>query len=120
MLLKPPSSWLLFTGLLLAAATTAGWAGGGSASRSSEAVETDAHHVAPVAVVGRGAPSPQWLIACNGSDMVVDLADYDTLVVGAGLSGAVLAQQHAEIFRQRVLVLERRSHIAGNACVGPI
>lgn len=39
---------------------------------------------------------------------------YDILIVGAGLYGATYAQQAAEHGR-RVLVLERRGHIAGNA-----
>ena len=37
------------------------------------------------------------------------------LVVGAGLSGAVVAQQIAEKKKEPVVVIERRPHLAGNA-----
>lgn len=40
---------------------------------------------------------------------------YDWIIVGAGFSGAVLAERIAGELDQRVLVLERRDHIAGNA-----
>ena len=43
-----------------------------------------------------------------------NLADYDALIIGAGFAGAVTARQLAEA-GQRVLVLERRDHIGGNA-----
>lgn len=42
-------------------------------------------------------------------------SNYDYLVVGAGLSGAVLAQQLAEHGNKRVLVVDRRSYVAGTA-----
>jgi hypothetical protein len=72
--------------------------------------------------------SASFLIECNasisasddnnaGARRVVDLFDYDVVIVGAGLSGAVLAQRHAELLHRRVLVLERRNHSAGNTCV---
>lgn len=38
---------------------------------------------------------------------------YDVVVVGAGISGAVLAREHASI-GHTVLVLEKRGHIGGN------
>jgi UDP-galactopyranose mutase len=40
---------------------------------------------------------------------------YDTLVVGAGYAGTIMAQQLATRAGQRVLVIDRRDHIAGNA-----
>lgn len=40
---------------------------------------------------------------------------YDALVVGAGLAGSVTARELAQRGGMRVLVLERRSHIGGNA-----
>lgn len=40
---------------------------------------------------------------------------FDALVVGAGYAGAVCARRLAEQGGKRVLVLERRSHIGGNA-----
>lgn len=42
------------------------------------------------------------------------MEQYDFLVVGAGLFGATFAQQAAEKGK-RVLVIERRNHVAGNA-----
>jgi len=39
---------------------------------------------------------------------------YDWLVVGAGLTGATLAENIARELGQRVLVVDRRSHIGGN------
>jgi UDP-galactopyranose mutase len=40
---------------------------------------------------------------------------YDTLVVGAGYAGSVLAERLTNDLGQRVLVVDRRPHIAGNA-----
>jgi len=40
---------------------------------------------------------------------------YDWLVVGAGFSGAVMAERIATRIGQRVLVIDQRNHIAGNA-----
>ena len=39
---------------------------------------------------------------------------FDTIVVGAGVAGAVAARKLAEEGNRRVLVLERRDHIGGN------
>ncbi|HPV80702.1 MAG TPA: FAD-dependent oxidoreductase, partial [Dermatophilaceae bacterium] len=43
------------------------------------------------------------------------LADYDVLVVGAGFAGATVARELAERGGKRVLILEARDHIGGNA-----
>ena len=40
--------------------------------------------------------------------------DFDALVVGAGMSGAVVARHLAENCNKKVLVIDRRNHIAGN------
>lgn len=40
---------------------------------------------------------------------------YDVLVIGAGFAGAVTARELAERGGKRVLVLERRNHLGGNA-----
>jgi UDP-galactopyranose mutase len=40
---------------------------------------------------------------------------YDVLVVGAGFAGAVMAERLAADGNKRVLVIDRRAHIAGNA-----
>jgi UDP-galactopyranose mutase len=43
------------------------------------------------------------------------MSRYDWLVVGAGFSGAVLAERLASQMDARVLVIDRRDHVAGNA-----
>ncbi len=43
------------------------------------------------------------------------LTNYDALIVGAGYAGAVAARRLAEDGGKKVLVLERRNHVAGNA-----
>ncbi len=40
---------------------------------------------------------------------------YDVTIAGAGFAGAVLAERLAELSGQRVLVVDRRAHVAGNA-----
>ena len=40
---------------------------------------------------------------------------FDYLIVGAGFSGAVVAAQMARNFRKRVLLVDRRPHVGGNA-----
>ena len=45
----------------------------------------------------------------------MNLKQYDALVVGAGYAGAIAARRLAEEVGKRVLVLERRPHVAGNA-----
>ena len=40
---------------------------------------------------------------------------YDAVVVGAGFAGAVMAERLAADAGQRVLVIDRRSHVGGNA-----
>jgi UDP-galactopyranose mutase len=41
--------------------------------------------------------------------------DVDTLVVGAGFAGAVMAERLRTVLGQKVLVIDRRDHIGGNA-----
>jgi UDP-galactopyranose mutase len=41
--------------------------------------------------------------------------DFDVLVVGAGFAGSVSARRMAEDYGLRVLVIDRRPHVAGNA-----
>lgn len=39
---------------------------------------------------------------------------YDIIIVGAGISGATLAERFAKIKNKKVLVIEKRDHIGGN------
>nr|WP_277923773.1 UDP-galactopyranose mutase [Sphingomonas sp. TREG-RG-20F-R18-01] len=55
------------------------------------------------------------LRATRSYDPSVKRERYDTLVVGAGFAGAVLAERLAADGGQRVLVVDRRPHIGGNA-----
>ncbi|MBF0472785.1 MAG: UDP-galactopyranose mutase [Nitrospirae bacterium] len=41
--------------------------------------------------------------------------NYDYLIAGAGFAGCVLAERLASILNKKVLLVERRDHIAGNA-----
>ena len=42
-------------------------------------------------------------------------AGFDTLIVGAGFAGSVLAERLASQLNQRVLIVDKRPHIGGNA-----
>ncbi len=48
-------------------------------------------------------------------DAIPGQAGFDTLVVGAGFAGSVLAERLANVLGQRVLVVDKRPHIGGNA-----
>jgi UDP-galactopyranose mutase len=43
------------------------------------------------------------------------VSSFDVLVVGAGFAGAVMAERIASVCGLRVLVIDRREHVAGNA-----
>jgi len=40
--------------------------------------------------------------------------DFDYMIVGAGITGIVLAGRIANILNQKVLIIEKRTHIGGN------
>ena len=44
----------------------------------------------------------------------IDINDYDAVVVGSGFAGSVVARQLADMADMKVLIIEKRSHIAGN------
>ena len=44
----------------------------------------------------------------------MDVSKYDVIVVGAGLSGMVMAERFAAVKNKRVLVIDKRAHIGGN------
>ncbi|MFR4189523.1 MAG: NAD(P)-binding protein, partial [Corynebacterium variabile] len=43
------------------------------------------------------------------------MSDYDLIVVGSGFYGLTVAERAASQLNKKVLVVERRSHIGGNA-----
>lgn len=54
------------------------------------------------------------IVSPSGSDAHVP-EHYDVMVVGAGFAGAVMAERLANAGGKKVLVVDRRPHIAGNA-----
>jgi len=70
----------------------------------------------------RTVAAMKQLMAPHGLAIVTQLGKsgpnvphYDVLVVGAGFAGAVMAERFAADSGKRVLVIDRRPHIAGNA-----
>ena len=51
--------------------------------------------------------------------MVNSAGDYDLVIVGSGFFGLTIAERTASLLDKRVLVLERRSHLGGNAYSEP-
>jgi UDP-galactopyranose mutase len=45
----------------------------------------------------------------------MSFADYDLIIVGAGFFGATIAERAANALGKRVLIIDRRRHIGGNA-----
>ena len=39
---------------------------------------------------------------------------FNNIIIGAGLSGAVIAERIAKQLKEKVLIIEKRNHIAGN------
>jgi UDP-galactopyranose mutase len=69
-------------------------------------------------VLGVARPTRQQCVATGIVGYVgrADMTDrYDSLVVGAGFAGAIMAERLTNDLGQRVLVVDRRPHIAGNA-----
>ena len=69
-------------------------------------------------------PVPTGNGICNGPPMrhykhrfpaPAETAGFDTLVVGAGFAGCVLAERLASQAGQKVLVVDKRPHVGGNA-----
>lgn len=50
---------------------------------------------------------------CDYKD--IDASHYDALVVGSGFAGSVVARELAERNNSRVLIIEKRPHVGGNA-----
>jgi len=45
---------------------------------------------------------------------MIEINKYDVIIVGAGLSGCVMAERFANIKNKKVLIIEKREHIGGN------
>lgn len=45
---------------------------------------------------------------------MIEMSNYDVIVIGAGLSGCVIAERMATIKNKKVLIIEKRDHIGGN------
>ena len=55
--------------------------------------------------------STAWNWASKNNQMKTE---YDVCIAGAGLSAAVLAERHSNIYNHSVLIMEKRNHIGGN------
>lgn len=49
------------------------------------------------------------------SEVQPKLRDYDLIVIGSGLFGLTVAQSVSQLLSKRVLIIERRDHLGGNA-----
>jgi UDP-galactopyranose mutase len=50
----------------------------------------------------------------ENKNRIVDKEKYDFLIVGAGISGAVIAERFASQCNKKVLIIDKREHIGGN------
>ena len=50
----------------------------------------------------------------KNKEVAIGKEKYDILIVGAGLSGAVLAERFAQHRKMKVIVIDKRNHIGGN------
>ena len=59
---------------------------------------------------------PDHEIKYSKSEQIAKLAEssYDVCIVGAGLSGSVLAERYAHVLRKKVLIMDKRYHVGGN------
>eukprot|EP00472_Partenskyella_glossopodia_P009704 CAMPEP_0197524654 /NCGR_PEP_ID=MMETSP1318-20131121/9263_1 /TAXON_ID=552666 /ORGANISM="Partenskyella glossopodia, Strain RCC365" /LENGTH=422 /DNA_ID=CAMNT_0043077643 /DNA_START=62 /DNA_END=1330 /DNA_ORIENTATION=+ len=58
------------------------------------------------------APGKEPYVYQGSKDSKIE--DYDVVVVGAGLSGAIIGRRFAEEQGKKVLIVEKRAHIGGN------
>jgi UDP-galactopyranose mutase len=59
--------------------------------------------------------TPEEFLRCAANHSIEGTCGFDTLVVGAGFAGSVIAERLASQLGQRVLVVEKRPHVGGNA-----
>ena len=90
--------------------------GGRTADGAEDAQGAGAHHPN---TQEHGLPAadggPGGLAVAGGPNPGLDVTGYDAIVVGAGFAGTTIARELAERGGRRVLVLEQRPHIGGNA-----
>uniref|UniRef100_A0A7S2TQE0 UDP-galactopyranose mutase C-terminal domain-containing protein n=1 Tax=Lotharella oceanica TaxID=641309 RepID=A0A7S2TQE0_9EUKA len=60
---------------------------------------------------GTAPGSAPWIYK---GDKETKVSEYDVVVVGCGLSGAIIARRLAEEMKKKVLIIEKRNHIGGN------
>lgn len=96
------------------------------ASACDEALQLRRGHLSWLEEADRALASLSWDVTSAAMQRCVDEVPrsavrptlgrhYDFLVVGAGFAGAVMAERLASQAGKRVLVIDRRDHIAGNA-----
>ena len=77
------------------------------------AMQAEMERVRPERVASTKASAPVEVLAYRVPKLSTESFDY--LVVGAGFAGAVLAERLANSLGKRVLVVDKRTHIGGNA-----
>ncbi len=77
------------------------------------AMQEEMENVRPAQTVSVKAAAPAEVMAMRIKGPMIET--YDFLVVGAGFAGTVLAERLATGLGKRVLVVDKRPHIAGNA-----
>ncbi|MFM8319376.1 MAG: UDP-galactopyranose mutase [Chloroflexota bacterium] len=120
---RPAAAAVTASGVTSSGMTSSGVTAGGVTSGSSAAGSTTGG--VTTGGVTTGGPASAWdtppvevglplntapLYAGNG-----DVRVFDYLVVGAGFAGSVLAERLARGSGKSILLIDRRSHIAGNA-----
>lgn len=97
-------------------------AGGGSWLRQSDQVLADLSWDRTAAQMGeridqaiKGRMAEIMPLAAPAVRAASRRKPYDYLVVGGGFAGSVMAERLAEGLNKRVLLIDRRNHIAGNA-----
>ena len=78
-----------------------------------EAMQAEIERVRPAREASVKAPVPQEVFALRITRPSID--SYDYIVVGAGFAGSVLSERLATGLGKRVLLLDKRHHIGGNA-----
>ena len=76
-------------------------------------MSTEMERVRPVHTASVRSSAPSEVYALRIARPVHEVYDY--LIVGAGFAGAVLAERLATGLGKRVLIVDKRSHIGGNA-----